>query len=832
MNKKFFSLLCLSFFICITSSLFADSEQNYGPNPSGQISLPWDKFQKLLNLDSQEVSLDVSEFTMIMRQTDTSEMPPFMVDNGKIILKRDDFKKLLQAMKPPKADSSLGDFLITSSQYKAKMEKDATVVTAVFDIEVLPRKGRKDFVLIPLIRYDVALQKFSLDNKQALITEKNGYHAVAVVEEGSHTATAVFSITSDINKGPQSLSFPVIKTPITLLSLEIPLPSIQPEIQQATYIKRRTLNNTTFIEAVLSPTDNIQAAWSRVIPEAEKGPPKIYTDLWQLITIEDDAIRVTAIASINVLQNTITGLSFQIPNNYQILEVSGAVVGDWKEKTVGKEKFLEVPLKAPRQGELSFTLRAERIISDENTIVDFNGFAVPNAVREKGFVAVEMKGSAEAKVQESKGLDRAAFEELPQQLTGLSQKPLIFAYKYLRHPYQMVLDIQKHKELPVVTTVIDNASGVTLFTEDGKIVHQLTYTVRNAWKQFMELSLPKEAQLWGTFVNGQPVKPSNNESGKLLIPLNRSQSSDEGLTSFNVELIFFEKAEKFGWFGWKKNSFSIPDLMMSRVLWSIYLPFDYTFVKFGGTMEKEKIARGIMPLLGLSKRNVDYNQISREVGISDGASNMEIQSDTRGTHKMKGEEKSNLDRVSSMLRAKKSLQSDFGKNMPVGEKEVAQQLSNEMNFSQRVDRMSQGGISGVESGIMPIRVQVPTTGQVYRFAKQIASNEPLTVTFTYIYDTLFTIIKIIILLLIAYAIYSYRRQLKKIWDPSLIWYKNNLAKFITPMNSVIISAALFLISWFFFGSIFTKLFLLIFIVALICYFLNYQKKKKEKKSDE
>ena len=203
--------------------------------------------------------------------------------------------------------------------------------------------------------------------------------------------------------------------------------------------------------------------------------------------------------------------------------------------------MLDVSLKTPRQGKFDFLIKAERIFEEGTVIADFNGFSVPGSVREKGFIAVEMKGSAEAKVTESEGLDRASFSELPAQLLSYSVKPLIFAYKYLRHPYRMVLDITKHKELPVISTVVDSASGITLFTEDGKLVHRLTYTVRNTWKQFMEVALPKDAELWGTYVDGKSVKPTKNEKEKILIPLNRSQSSEGGLAPFDVELDLFSE---------------------------------------------------------------------------------------------------------------------------------------------------------------------------------------------------------------------------------------------------------------------------------------------------
>jgi hypothetical protein len=825
MRKALFLILTgLICFVFLHNALLA-KEQSLGPSTTGQISLPWDKFQKLLNLDEERISLDIDEFVAIARQTGARDLPPFAIKEGRIMLKRDDFKKLLNSMQPPKADPTLGDFLLTSAYYEAKIQKESTEVRATFNIEVLPRNGRQDFLLVPLLRRELAIKALTLDGKDALIAEKNGYHAVAVAREGSHKAVAVFTIATDLKRGPQSISFPVPRTPIIKLTMEIPLPSIQPEIPSATSIKRIEKRNSTIIEAVLSPTEHVRVAWSRIIPEAEKGPAKIYADLWQLLSIEDDALRVRAAASINVLQNTITGIALRMPDNYQILEVTGQVVSDWKEKEVKGQKMLELSLKTPRQGKFDFLIKAERIFEDQTVVADFNGFALPSSVREKGFIAVEMKGSAEAKVTEAEGLDRASFTELPSQLVSYSAKPLIFAYKYLRHPYRLVLDIAKHKELPVISTVVDSASGITLFTEDGKLVHRLTYTVRNTWKQFMEVGLPNDAELWGAYVDGKSVKPSKNENDRILIPLNRSQSSEGGLAPFDVELVYFQKAKKFGWFGLKESSFAIPDLMMSRVIWSMYLPFGYSFVHFGGTMEKEKIARGISPLLGLGKRTVHYSELSRQYRFAPRSS-----APRPGKEEKRQWEADKKRKALSMLQRQRALQSDFGKNLPVDEEIIADQLSKEMSFGAKLDEVARVG--GTATGVMPIRVQVPTFGQVYRFAKQIVSDEPLTVEATYVKGTPFTTIKVMILLVIIYVLYLRRAWLKRIWDSESRWYKKNVAKSITPLSMVAIFGFLFLFSLFFLHLFFTKVLFLIFLVTVIYYVAHRLKARKEREKKD
>jgi hypothetical protein len=308
-----------------------------------------------------------------------------------------------------------------------------------------------------------------------------------------------------------------------------------------------------------------------------------------------------------------------------------------------------------------------------------------------------------------------------------------------------------------------------------------------------------------------------------LIPLNRSQSSEGGLAPFDVELIYFQKATKFSWFGAKKSSFAIPDLMMSRVIWSIYMPFDYSFVHFGGTMEKEKIARGISPILGLGKRMVNYSDLSRQYQQAPEVSVSEL-----GKRRERDFEKKK--QALSMLQSQRELQSEFGKNLPVDEEVIADQLSKEMSFGAKLDEVAVTG--GMTTGVMPIRIQIPTIGQVYRFAKQIVSDEPLIVEATYIRDAPFTIIKLVVLLLILYVLYRKRDWLKKVWDAVSDWYRKRMAKFATPLNLVIVAVFLFLFSLLFLNLFIAKLLFLLLLITVIHYAVHYLRIRKERKKRE
>jgi hypothetical protein len=53
-------------------------------------------------------------------------------------------------------------------------------------------------------------------------------------------------------------------------------------------------------------------------------------------------------------------------------------------------------------------------------------------------------------------------------------------------------------------------------------LYHIAYTVRNTFKQFMELTLPPNASIWTVYVDNKWAKASRNEKGNVLISLVRS----------------------------------------------------------------------------------------------------------------------------------------------------------------------------------------------------------------------------------------------------------------------------------------------------------------------
>jgi hypothetical protein len=207
------------------------------------------------------------------------------------------------------------------------------------------------------------------------------------------------------------------------------------------------------------------------------------------------------------------------------------------------------------------------------------------------------------------------------------------------------------------------------------------------------------------------------------------------LSAFEVELIYFERSTRFGWFGRKDSRFPVPDIIVSQMLWSVYIPQGYLIARFAGTVEKEKTARGLRPLLGARARVISYLEPGPEVPA---------------------EGKDEKERVTREAgRAKKQ----FSANLALSEEQFIQQMENELRFGKRMDDIQAGRVPAA-GGILPIRINIPASGQLFRFAKTLVSGEPLTLSCSYLSGGWVWIIKGIALTCVVVLLYALRRKIR------------------------------------------------------------------------
>jgi hypothetical protein len=785
-----------------------------------QLTVPWEEFKRLLHLDEDQIVLPWDTFQKLLAQTGTKTTPTYTLKEGNVVLSRAEFQKLVDQMKPPAdLDAQLPfDYLITKAIYSGKMGRNNTAFTGTFTVHVL-RKGV--YLKIPILRNSIALEDIRVGGEQALVVSEGGYHKIVLSKPGEYLVRAAFSLKSTVDQGPHKLDLVIQQTPITLLRLEMPVQNIDVEIPQAQQVVTSARGNTTVVSAVITPGHAVSVRWRKKAAVAEKLPPKLYSEIYHLISIEDDALKINSDINYTILHSEVDSVRLAVPEDVTVLSVSGEGVGEWREVEQGGQRLILIPFTYGRKGRVTVRVASEKPLSEQGLPNAFAGIRVLDSVRETGFVGIELNTSAEVKVIEMEGLEEVAVQKLPPALFNKSMKPLIFGFKYLKHPYSVVLDVKKHEKIAVPIAAIDSASVVTLFTEDGKVVHRLVYNIRNSSKQFLEIQLPEEADVWSVMVGTEPVESSISAEGNLLVPLIRSRSVDNRLNTFPVEVIYCLVAERFSLIGLRESKLPEVDLLISQLMWSVYLPNDYAYIHFRSTLEKEEIIRGLNIFAGAQRQ---YDEKAMKEVLASG----ESESDAMRRDKLKKVYKG------------KGYESKF-RNVPMQEEQLTSQFDAEIGFSGRLEGLAQQVAPAAAprgagaTGILPIQIQVPTGGQVYRFAKTIIKPEdPLVVSVTYTQSWLTKLLKWVIIVLILWILYLKRRTVTRVlrWSTDKVkaintWYKKHEETIQKSAQSTVTPFVLFglFIVFLFVSKLLTLLSLFLFLISVGYHISRYRKRK-------
>ena len=186
------------------------------------------------------------------------------------------------------------------------------------------------------------------------------------------------------------------------------------------------------------------------------------------------------------------------------------------------------------------------------------------------------------------------------------------------------------------------------------------------------------------------------------------------------------------------------------------------------------------------------------------------------------------------------------RNVPLQEEQISSQVEAELEFSGRLEGLAKQEVpqttvsGGTATGVLPIQIQVPTGGQVYRFAKTIIKTEdPLTFSVVYARSWVSHILKWIILLFIIVLLYLNRKKLIGPWRwskgklrISIDFYKKHqgsIKKYAQSIMTLFVLFGLIVVFWRF-SRCLTLLFLFLFWISAVYQILQHWKKKAQEKA--
>ena len=234
--------------------------------------------------------------------------------------------------------------------------------------------------------------------------------------------------------------------------------------------------------------------------------------------------------------------------------------------------------------------------------------ALLDVVRDKGFIAVAAASNVEINpAGDLKNASPVDPSELPPDIAAVAGQPVLYGFKYLRHPVELALKVVRHDDLAVKRSIIQSARLFTYLSPEGHLITSARYTVRNNRKQYLELALPEGAEPWGAYLEDRPVKAARSAAGKILVPLKKTSTDVSGdLPPFEVELVYYQ-SRPTGLLG--RRLFSAPaiDVDAMEVQWNLFLPRDRRYGGFGGNLRPDDQLNDLV-----YQRGVAFNLRSRE----------------------------------------------------------------------------------------------------------------------------------------------------------------------------------------------------------------------------
>ena len=283
----------------------------------------------------------------------------------------------------------------------------------------------------------------------------------------------------------------------------------------------------------------------------------------ELVTLGEEISTVAATIRLEVVQGLAREISLAVPEGLAISQVSGTTVGDWE----AARGSLHVRLLEPSATDVSLTVHGELRAPRDGTI------AVPlvrleSAERETGGVIVDVAGAGEIRDRRPRGLEPADPSEFAEVASG-RESPSMVAFRFKpmagADPRSLSLDLVRFNPEAVLVANVEAARYRAMASEDGRLLVEARYTVRNNQRSFLKFTLPAESTIWSAAVGGRPVKPGVAGTDAVLLPLQKGRASEEAPT-FAVELLYLQRVENWTDKGLARLTLPALDLPVSRTV--------------------------------------------------------------------------------------------------------------------------------------------------------------------------------------------------------------------------------------------------------------------------
>jgi hypothetical protein len=255
-------------------------------------------------------------------------------------------------------------------------------------------------------------------------------------------------------------------------------------------------------------------AW-RATLRIERLPQSVQADVFHLFSIGEGIAYGSSTMNFFVSGAPIAGFRVELSEEYFNVEFAGKDIRNWQKTTNG----YVVQLHTPVAGAYTLLATYERPFKAQGATLTFTGARPLDAQNEQGLtIVVSAYQFQVTPANVSPGLLRLETTEVPPETRLFFDAPILAAYRYNARPFNLQLQLSPLTQGETVSLVVDRATLKTRISQEGQVLTDARYFVKNRGNPNLKLTLPEGVSLWDVKVNGAAVTPVADGKSNL-IPL-------------------------------------------------------------------------------------------------------------------------------------------------------------------------------------------------------------------------------------------------------------------------------------------------------------------------
>jgi hypothetical protein len=491
---------------------------------------------------------------------------------GWVVLPVDEYRALRARANPdaPTPAAPPVDATLTRVDYEMRVDpsttlgagQDTVVGRALLTIDVL----RDGWVKVP-IPAGLMVRDARIDGQPVALIEGPPAHVV-LSRSGRIVLSLDISLPLSASAGAEAITLPASPAALSRAVLTLPRGGVDLTVTGGFVSERAESQSESKWTALGRINQPLTFSWKRKTEDRRAELPLRYrARLAAAIGLGEEISTISTTVRVEVQQGLAREVTLSVPPNVVVNQVNGATVADWDLKGT----LLRVRLLDPVSTELSFVVQGEaRLPADGDLSVPLLRAAA--AERETGGAAISVLGAGEIEKHQMRGLDLTDVSELADVIAG-RESPSMVAFRFRpasgAEARSLNLSVKRYTPQAVLIANIEEARYRALAAEDGVLLVEAHYAVRNNQRSFLKVTLPPKATIWSASVAGKAVRPGIAEGDSVLLALEKGRAGEDAPT-FVVRITYLQPIDS--WIDASHAHISLPslDLPVSRTGVELY----------------------------------------------------------------------------------------------------------------------------------------------------------------------------------------------------------------------------------------------------------------------